>query len=117
LFRARAGLLYGRSAEFERQGNIFDDRQGRDQVKELKNEADMVPAVESPLAVAQRGQILSIDDHLAMIHAIDSTDEIEERAFPAAALTEDCDQLASGDAGTGSLQNGAVLVAFPEALR
>src|SRR5256885_17058191 len=84
-----------RSVEFQHQAHVLFDIEGRDQVEELVDEADVGAAEQGAGGLAHGRHVTPVDLHGATLGRVDAADEIEERGFARAAASGDRDRLAA----------------------
>ena len=87
--------------ELRRQDHIFPNGEGWDQVKELKDKADVIAAEEGALALGQCRDFPAADPDLALVHQVNPAQQVEQGAFAGAAFAQDGDEFTAGDAGAG----------------
>src|SRR3990170_1577190 len=83
------GLSPAASLGDERQGDVLQCVQVGEQIVELEDEADVVPAVAVELALGQGGEFEPVDPQVPAGRPVDPTDEVEQRGLAAAARPED----------------------------
>ena len=112
---ARARIA-GRAVQLQRQRDIFEHRQRRDEIEELKDDADVAAAEERALLLAERGQVehaaVLAEDHAAAAGRIDAGDEVEQRALAAARLAKQADKLAGVELAVQRVEHGAAGAPF-----
>src|SRR6185436_3354808 len=97
LARAFVDLLPRPAAQVQRQPHVLQRAQRRQQVEELEDEADLVAADAGQLVVAEAGERLAVDAHLAGGRAIEPADQVQQRRFAGARRSNDRDHLAARD--------------------
>jgi len=83
------------AAKFHRKRDVFQGAQGGNEVEELEYNADIFAAKDRSLSLCQVSDGSSRNGDRTLLGKIDSTDEIEQRAFSAAADSQQ-DYEASG---------------------
>ena len=79
--------------EFNRQRDIFQRRQGGNQIEELKDEADLAVADIGELALAHARDVHAVDGDGAAGGAVQAADDPQQRTFPAARGPDDADHF------------------------
>ena len=85
------------AGQLEREEDVLLGGQHRQQVEELKDEADVLAAQLGELAVAERGDRGPVDPHLARGRPVQPGQEMHERRLARARRAHDRGQLALGD--------------------
>src|SRR5207248_1679116 len=75
---ARACLRAPYAVELEHQAHVLLDIEGRDEVEELVDEADVSAAEERTGGLAHRRHLTAVDLHGSAVGVVDAADEIEE---------------------------------------
>jgi len=83
-----------RAKQFQGQDDVLPYGQSRNQVEELKNEANFSAPEEHPISIIHPGQVLAIKIHLAAVNLVNTADQVEQGCLSATALTQVCDKLA-----------------------
>jgi hypothetical protein len=109
-------LSFHGALELERKQEILDHRQGRQQIEELEDEADVSAAEDRPLPLAEPGEIGSRDDDAAGIGLVDPRQEVQQSRFAGTALAQKHDQLAPLDAKIDPVEDHVASIAFAVAL-
>jgi len=86
----------GAGAEAGREANVVEDIECRNQIEELKHEADLFPTEARRLPVVHRGEVLSVKGHTASVRCFHGPNDMEKRTFPAAAGAGDRDSFSRG---------------------
>ena len=89
--RSRAGILAG---QVHGQDDVLEQRQRRQQLEELEDDADALAAPACQPVLAQLVHRLAQHHHLACGGAVDAGDHIEQGGLAAAGGTDDGDKLA-----------------------
>ena len=97
LVRGPAGVLAPPADEQQRQLDVLDRGQRRQQVEELEHEADLAAAQARELGLAQLVDALAVEPDLAGRRAIEAGEEVEQRRLAAPARAHDRDELAALD--------------------
>ena len=92
--------------------HVLEHGQGRDEVEELEDEAEVVAAEEGPPGGGEAAQARPGHPDLARGGDVDAGDEVEQRALAAAAAAADRDELALGELHGGLAQHVAGLLAL-----
>ena len=71
-------------ADLHRQLHILQSRQVGNQVIELENKADVIPAVGGELLFVIAGDVLPIQPHVALAHGIHAAQDVEDGGFAGA---------------------------------
>ena len=98
LARALVDLSARPAAQVQRQADVLEARQRRQQVEELEDEADLVAPHARQLVVGQAGERFAVDADLAGRRAIEAADRVEQRRLAGAGRADDRHHLAAGDA-------------------
>lgn len=85
------------AGDLHRHLHVFQGRQGRHQIEELKNKAHVVAAIERQLPVAGASQVLAFKEKFALGRAVHAADHVEQGAFARAAGSDDDQQFAGLD--------------------
>ncbi len=78
--RIAAGL--GNAVEDQRQADVLDERQFREEVVPLEDEPDPPPPDNSEVVVAKGGQVDPLEQHSSRGRPGDAAEEVEKRALP-----------------------------------
>src|SRR5690606_25245727 len=70
--------------EFQGEEQILLDRERRDQVVELEDEADVTTPEERAFPLRQRGDLDTTDPHRSGRRLVDPADQVEQRGLPRA---------------------------------
>jgi hypothetical protein len=95
----------------QRQRYVLQARQGRQEVEELEDEADLVPPDRRQPVVSQAREARAIHDDLAGGRAIERANEVEERGLPGAGGPHDRDHLAALDVQVDAVQRDDLALA------
>ena len=95
----------------QRQADVFEARQGRQQVEELEDEADLVAPHARQLIVGQAGERFAVDADLAGGRAVEAADQIEQRRLAGAGRADDRDHLAARDGEADGVERDDVAFA------
>jgi hypothetical protein len=87
----------GMPVEDEGEGNVFQQRQFRQQVVSLEDEPDPSPSNEGQSIVVESCQIDVLKHDSATCRPGDSTEHVQQGAFPGAGRPDDGNKLALGD--------------------
>ena len=99
-------LLFGHHPlELQRQKQVLQHRQRRQQIEELEDEADVATPEERPVSLGLTHQIDTCDPDLTLVGQIDAADQVEQGRLAGAALAQDDDQLSSSHGGVHGVQN------------
>ena len=93
--RACMALGFGDARHDHRQLEVLERGDARNEIEELKHEADAQQAMLFERALVHLREILSIDDDLSRRRPIDSAEQVEQRRLAAAARTHDRDRFAA----------------------
>ncbi len=96
--------------QYERQCDVFAQRQRRQQIEELKHGADPIPAKRRQRVVGERRCRHVVDAHFTAIRKVDATDEIEQCTLPTPARTEQSDQFAGIDSDANIVERDRAAV-------
>lgn len=77
----------------QRQADVFDTGEGREQIEELKNKSDLVAADFGELVVGESREIFVVHANRAGRGAIEAADQIEERGFAGPGWSDDRDHF------------------------
>ena len=110
--RARPLRAAALTAQFTRQGDVFEDGQRGDQVKKLEDDADVLAAEKRQAGFVQLGDVHVVDDERAAVSLIDAAQQVEQRAFPAAAFAEQDEEFAFPNVEVNRVQHSARALAF-----
>ena len=94
--RALAAFALRQGRQQQRQLDVLDGVQHRDEVIELEDEADVAAAPVGQLALGQRRQIGARDRDLARGDAVDAGDQVQQRRLARAGRAHQRDELALG---------------------
>src|SRR5262245_8096502 len=106
-------LCLGTPVENERQGNVLQRAQSGQQVEELKDEADPGTPEERDLVIGHLPNEALIHQKLTAGGTIQTTDEMEQRAFSGAARPHDDGKLALGDIQRDAVESDDFVVTLP----
>ena len=96
--RARSSIFLPRpAAQVQRQADVLEARQGRQQVEELEDESDLVAPDPGQVVVDNPATRLAVDADLAGGRVIEAADQIEQRRLAGSGRTDDRHHLASID--------------------
>src|SRR5215470_4305530 len=76
------------------QRDVLISGEARDQIVELEDEPDMLPAIGGERAVIEPGQFEVLEEDAAAGRLIEAADDVQERRFSAARWAEQHDHLA-----------------------
>ena len=99
------------SAQVQREADVFERRQRRQQVEELEDESDLVAAHPRQVVVGEAGERLAVDAHTAGGRTVESADEIEERRLARSGGSDDRDHLAARDRDAHIVEGGDAALA------
>src|SRR5690606_2472753 len=102
--RAPAALLRGILAVEQRQLDIVDDSQIRDQMKRLEDEAELAIANRRKAPVRKAAHVLAAEQDRAFGRPIDEAEEVQQRALAAARRPHHGDELTGLDRDADVLQ-------------
>ena len=91
------GERFAGRGDLEREANIVEGRQRRDQVEALKDDTEGLAAKDRKFVFTEASQVLPTDDDLAGGGALEPGQQHEERGLAAAGRTDDCGDLPRGD--------------------
>ena len=94
---AGAGLAGAFAAEEKGQFDVLHGGHGRKEIEELEDDAEMLAAVSGKGGIIGSVQGESVDGDFAGGRLIESAEQIEQRAFPAAARSGHGDEFGGGD--------------------
>src|SRR5439155_21285366 len=94
LLRAFFNLLARPLPQMQRQRDIFDAIQRRQQVEKLKDEADLVAANTSEIVIREFAKILAFDSNLAGCGPVKAADQVQERRLSRTGRSDNGDNLA-----------------------
>jgi hypothetical protein len=97
LRRGSPSILTAPADEEQGQLDVLDGRERRQQVEELKDEADPPPTQASQLGLAQLVDAFAVEVHLSGGGAIEAREQVEQGRLPTAARPHDRDELATLD--------------------
>src|SRR6202030_4168270 len=103
------------AVQFQHQTHVFRDVEGRDQVEELVDEADVGAPEQGAGRLAHRRHVTAVDLHGTAVGAVDAADEIEKRRFGRAAASGDRDRLAAAHVRVGAVEHLVHAPALAEA--
>ena len=83
------------AGEHERQGNVLDRRQARQQVEALEDEADAPAPVQRALGVARRAKLDAVDPDLAAARPVQPADQVHQGGLARAGDAGEGDKLAA----------------------
>ena len=83
------------AGEFQRHRDVLQGRHGRDEVKGLKDDADMLAAEARERVLVELLQLLSGDDDGAGVWPLQSGHHHQQRGFARAGRAEEADRLAT----------------------
>src|SRR5262245_16832840 len=106
-------LCLGTPVEDERQGNVLQRGQCWQQVEELKDEADPGTPEESNLVIRHLPNEALIHQQLTAGGTIQTTDEMEQRAFSGAARPHDDSKFSSSDIQRDAVESDDFVVTLP----
>jgi hypothetical protein len=98
-------LLPRDSIELQRNGDILDRIQGRDQIECLKDKANLSAPEQSPLIVIQVAYVDAIEQNLTRCRRLDSPDDAHQGAFARPTRTHQGDKLACIDLQVNPFEN------------
>src|SRR5215510_11960331 len=111
--RSLLRFCLGTPVEDERQGNVLQCAQGGQQVEELKDEADPGTTEESDLVIRHLPNEALINQYLTAGGTIQTTDEMEQRAFSGAARPHDDSKLSFGDIQGDAVESDDFVFTLP----
>ena len=88
-------LFLAGAAEGHGDGDVIQNAEVGDEVEALEDEADAVPAVVVQFLFAVLVDVLSVEADLSQIVSVQASQEVHEGGFPAAAFSQDGDELSS----------------------
>src|SRR5262249_8991421 len=92
------------SAEVQRQRDVFDRGQRRQQVEELKNESDLVAADARKIVIAERRERFPVDLDFAFARSIEAPDDVPHGRFTGAGGSDDRQHFAFFDFEVDALE-------------
>src|ERR671939_211554 len=98
LARAFVDFLARPPAEVQRQADVLEARERRQQIEELEDESNLVAPHSRQLIVGETAERSAVDEDVAGSRAIEAADEIEERRLARAGGPDDRDHLAAWNA-------------------
>ena len=93
LARAIVDLLPRPAAQVQRQRHVLDARQARQQIEELKDEAELVPPHRRQPIVCEAVEALAVERDGARRRPVQPADEIQQRRFSRSRGPDDRDHL------------------------
>ena len=99
------GCLLGSACDIGRNHNVFQRREFRQQLVELKHKTNMLVAEIRELLLRQGGHIDRIDTHRAGIRTIQRTDNLQEGRLTSATGADDTYHLTLIDREVDTFQN------------
>src|SRR5262249_7304889 len=112
LTRARLDFRPRPPAQVQRQADVLEARERRQQIEEMKDESDLVPPHPGQPIVRQAPQRPPVDAPLAPGGAGGARDAIQARRLPGSRRTNDGDHLAARDDEADRVQRGHVALAL-----
>ena len=82
----------------QRQLDVLDRAQHRDQVVELEDEPDVARAPCRERVLVETGERLARDDDLAAVGAVETGEEVQQRRLPRARRPHERDEASAGNA-------------------
>lgn len=98
----------------KRDGHVFDGAEGRQEVEELKDEADFVPANLGEGVVGVAAEHCSVDGDGAGGGLVKSTDKVEKRRLAGTRGADEGDHFAFVDLEVDVVEGGDGALAFKE---
>ena len=96
----------------QRQADVLEARERRQQVEELEDEADLVAPDPRQVVVGQAAERFAVDADLAGGRAIEAADQVEQRRLAGAGRPDDRDHLAARDRQRDVVERDDVALAF-----
>ena len=119
--RPPIGLVAANAGEQAGEGDVVGNRERRQQVEELKDEADLLAAHVRELVISELGQVATVQDQPARRRAIHRAAHVEEGRLAAAGRAHEGDEIARIDRerhpGQRANRRVAARVGFFEILR
>ena len=103
--RRRAGEGVALACEFQRHGNVFQGRHGRDQMKVLKHNAQIVAAKACQAVFAQGAQVLAGDGKRSARRPFQPREHHQQRRLAGPRRPDDADRLALADGQVDALKD------------
>src|SRR5207249_4445633 len=102
--------------KLERPGDVLLDREGREEVEALEDEANLAQAQVAAGVVRELGQVSPPDHYAPAIRRIETGEKVEQRALAGSARPHDREELTArhleADVGQGRESRRAVSVAL-----
>ena len=105
LFRSLFDLLARPLPQMQRQRHVFQAIQGRQQVEELEDEADLVAPKTREIVIRDFTKTPAFDSNLAGSGPVEATNEVQECRFSGTGRSNDRDYLARFDMKIHILQS------------
>ena len=96
----------------ERQPDVLEARKRRQEIEELKDEADLVAPHAREIVVREAVEDLAVHGHRAGGRAVEAADEIEQRRFPRSRGPDDRHHLAGVDRQAHGVEGDNLALAF-----
>src|SRR5262245_20301324 len=96
----------------QRQPDVFDAGKRRQQVEELKDEADLVATDPRQLIVRQAAERFVVDADRSGGRPVEAADQVEERGLAGAGRPDDRDHFTAGNGEGDVLESGDVSLAL-----
>jgi len=106
---AVAALPGAEPGQQQRQLDVAERGQHRDEVVELEDEADVAAAPARQRALGQRADVGSVDHDLAGRGTIDACDQVEQRRLAGARRPHEREEFALGHAEVDAVEHGDLL--------
>ena len=90
-----ARISVAHAGEFERHGDVFQRRHGRDQVKRLKHDADIAAAKARQRVLVEPAEVRAGHHDRAGVGALEAGHHHQQRRFARARRTDQADRLAA----------------------
>lgn len=105
-FNVLPAFATGQAGEEEREFDVFEGGQYRDEVESLEDETDVVVAPFRELGFGEVGDVDFVDVAVAAGGAVNAGNDMEERAFARAARAHEGDELTGGDVDRDVVEGG-----------
>src|SRR6185436_2935329 len=105
------------AGDLHRNEDVLERRQRRDEMKELKDEPDLLTAQPGEPVFRQRRDVDAVDQNGSGGRAVEAREKPEQRGLTAARWTNDRNELARGDRVVKRMQDGQGSIAALNSFR
>lgn len=112
----RAGLRRQIAGQLQGEKDVLLDRQGWDEIVELKDEADSLPAEQGPVALGEVVDRDAVNGHGPPFRQVDAADEVQKGRLARAAPSQEKYPLPPVDGQGGVAENDPFPFSFPVTL-